>query len=185
MKITKGSLNGVYHLEPRVYEDARGYFFESFHQIKFRNCGIDLNFVQDNQSFSTKGTLRGLHFQNPVAQGKLIRVLHGEIFDVAVDIRQGSPTFGRWESQVLSARNKRQMLVPIGFAHGFQVLSETAEILYKCSDFYSPSHDHGILWSDPELAIDWPLDNPVLSEKDRTQPKLSEIDPAWLFPFSG
>jgi len=175
MNIQPGKLEGVFHLQPRLFRDDRGYFFEAYNQTNFNAGGIDLVFVQDNQSFSSKGTLRGLHFQKPQPQDKLVRVLSGQIFDVAVDIRRDSPTFGQWESRIISSDEKNQMLIPVGFAHGFQVLSDTAEILYKCTDTYFPSGDRGILWSDPDLDIPWPLPNPLLSEKDRNLPRLKDL----------
>ena len=161
-------------VKPTVREDARGFFFESYHQEKFAGLGIKESFVQDNHSKSRRGTLRGLHYQVPHAQAKLCRVVQGEVLDVAVDIRLGSPTFGQWISAVLSADNKMQIFVPRGFAHGFVTLSDTAEFLYKCSDYYHPEHEHGILWSDPQLAIDWGVSHPLLSDKDQKYPTLAQ-----------
>jgi dTDP-4-dehydrorhamnose 3,5-epimerase len=166
VNIIKTTLPGVIEIEPDVYADKRGFFMETYHQLRYKDCGIDRTFVQDNLSFSLRGTLRGLHFQYPRAQAKFIQALKGEVFDVVVDIRQGSPHFGQWAGAILSDQNKRQLYVPEGFAHGFCVLSERALVHYKCSDFYAPESEGGILWSDPDLNIDWPLKTPVLSEKD-------------------
>ncbi|PIE90103.1 MAG: dTDP-4-dehydrorhamnose 3,5-epimerase [Acidobacteria bacterium] len=184
MKFVKGNIQGLVTVIPTVHRDPRGYFFEAYHHEHFSRSGLTMDFVQDNQSFSSKGTLRGLHYQINQAQDKLVRVLSGEIFDVAVDIRLGSPTFGQWESIVLSAENQKQFLIPKGFAHGFQVLSDTAEILYKCSDYYAPQHERGILWSDPEIDIDWPIDNPLLSSRDEKHPLLSEHPEENFFIFN-
>ncbi len=174
MKRIETTLPGVCILEPRVFEDARGHFFESYRADTLASLGIPCPFVQDNQSFSRRGVLRGLHYQIGRPQGKLVRVLQGEIFDVAVDIRRGSPTFGKWAGETLSAANRRQMFVPAGFAHGFLALSETAEILYKCSDLYAPSEERGIAWNDPGIAIAWPLRGatPQINEKDARLPTL-------------
>ena len=162
--------------EPKIHEDSRGYFFESFNLQTFRAEGIEINFVQDNQSSSNYGVIRGLHYQlNPSAQVKLIRVLSGRILDVAVDIRKGSPTFGKSFSIELTAENKKQLFIPAGFAHGFSVLSEQAEVFYKCDEFYNPKADGGIIYNDPELNIDWML-NPeefILSDKDKHHPQLA------------
>ncbi len=169
MKITPCSIPDVLLLEPRVFGDERGFFFESFSQRQFNAAsGLDLHFVQDNHSRSAKNVLRGLHYQIERPQGKLVRVVSGEVFDVAVDIRPDSPTFGRWTGEVLSATNKRQLWVPPGLAHGFLVLSEHADFLYKTTDYYAPEHERCIAWSDPRLAIEWPLagNAPVLSAKD-------------------
>ncbi len=161
-------------VKPDVHGDARGFFFESYHREKFAGLGIKENFVQDNHSKSSRGTLRGLHYQLKHAQAKLCRVVAGEVLDVAVDIRLGSPTFGKWVSAILSAENKMQIFVPRGFAHGFVTLSDTAEFLYKCSDLYRPEDEHGILWSDPDLAIDWGVSAPLLSDKDKKYPTLAK-----------
>lgn len=168
MNATRLTIPDVILIEPRIFGDARGYFFESFNQRSFDEAvGRPVRFVQDNQSRSSKGVLRGLHYQVRQAQGKLVRATFGEIFDVAVDIRRTSPTFGRWVGEVLSADNKRQLWVPEGFAHGFVVLSEYAEVQYKTTDYYAPEHERSIAWNDGELAIDWPLEGePVLSAKD-------------------
>jgi dTDP-4-dehydrorhamnose 3,5-epimerase len=168
-------LPGVLILEPRVFGDDRGFFMETWNCRRYENFGVPDRFVQDNLSFSARGVLRGLHFQNPMAQGKLVSVLRGEVFDVAVDIRLGSPTFGRWTGVTLSAENKRQFWVPEGFAHGFVVTSEDALFSYKCTDYYAPEHDGSILWNDPEIGIDWPVDNPTLSGKDAEAPPLAAM----------
>jgi dTDP-4-dehydrorhamnose 3,5-epimerase len=182
MKVLPTELKEVLFLEPRVFEDARGYFFETYHTTRYQTAGIDCTFVQDNLSYSMRGTLRGLHYQLPNAQAKLVQVLQGEVLDVAVDIRRSSPTFGQWISATLSDINKRQMFIPEGFAHGFCVLSETAIFTYKCSGFYSPEHERGILWSDPQLAIPWPIDAPTLSQKDQQYPLLSQVPTEQLPP---
>ena len=169
MQVTPCKIADVLLLEPKVFGDARGFFLESFNQRAFNAAtGLDLQFVQDNHSRSTRGVLRGLHFQTVQPQGKLVRVVVGSVFDVAVDIRRESPTFGQWVGEVLSAENKRQLWVPPGLAHGFLVLSESAEFLYKTTDYYAPAHERCIAWNDPALAIDWPLDGmtPALSAKD-------------------
>ncbi len=170
-------LPGVYIIEPTVFEDARGCFFETYHQRKFDALGIDVAFVQENQSLTRKGVLRGLHYQLPHQQAKLCRVVAGEVYDVAVDIRLGSQTFGRWIGVTLSARNRRQIFIPRGFAHGFLVRSEIAEFLYKCDDFYHPEAEAGVLWSDPSLAITWGISNPELAPRDAKYPVLANIDP--------
>lgn len=169
MKVTPLALPDVLLIEPKVFGDDRGFFFESFNRATFKAAtGLDLDFVQENHSKSARGVLRGLHYQlPPKAQGKLVRVLAGEIFDVAVDVRKSSKTFGKWVSATLSAENKQQMWIPAGFAHGFLTISETAEVLYKTTDFYAPEHERCIAWDDPALAITWPLqDEPTLSAKD-------------------
>lgn len=171
----KGKLPGVLLIQPRAFPDARGYFTETYHIDKYREAGLTHDFVQDNFSFSKQHVLRGLHFQRKYPQGKLVYVLQGEIFDVAVDIRRGSPTFGQWEGYILSDENRHQLYVPEGFAHGFVVLSETAAVLYKCTDVYHPDDDSGLLWSDPALGIIWPIQVPVLSEKDAALPGLNEL----------
>ncbi|MGQ9489149.1 MAG: dTDP-4-dehydrorhamnose 3,5-epimerase [Anaerolineae bacterium] len=175
MQIESTALPGVLVIIPTVYHDARGFFFESYNQEVWRAHGIDTIFVQDNHSKSVKGTLRGLHFQlPPAAQVKLVRVVRGAIWDVAVDIRVGSPTFGRWVGVELSADNFRQLYIPIGFAHGFCVLSDEAEVLYKTSAVYSRQHERGIAWDDPQLNIAWPVTGPMLSERDRHAPSLAD-----------
>ena len=179
------SLPGVLTITPRVFPDDRGFFMEIYHRQKYAERSIGCTFVQDNHSHSCRGTLRGLHYQLEHPQGKLVWVVRGEILDVAVDIRRGSPTFGQWVSQVLSTGNHAQLFVPEGFAHGFCVLSEEADVLYKCTDFYVPEDDHGLAWNDPELGIDWPIPRPLLSPKDRSLPHLRDIPPAKLPRFSG
>lgn len=179
MKATRTSIADVIVFEPRVFGDERGFFFESFNRRAFEEAtGITGDFVQDNHSRSLKGVLRGLHYQlAPKAQGKLVRVVQGEVFDVAVDIRKGSPSFGRWVGEILSAENRRQLWIPPGFAHGFLTLSESAEFLYKTTDTYSPAHERSILWNDPELGIEWPLDGPpIVSAKDATGTRLAEAE---------
>ena len=182
MNVLTCDLPGLLILEPKVFGDSRGFFMETWNLRRYREAGIPLDFVQDNISFSRRGTLRGLHFQNPSAQGKLLHVLQGEVFDVAVDIRHSSPTFGKWHGLILSAENKRQFYIPPGFAHGFAVLSETALFQYKCTDFYSPSCEVTLQWDDPEVGIQWPVDSPLLSEKDRKGLGLRELPVDKLFP---
>lgn len=174
MNIIETPLPGVLVFEPRVFSDQRGFFLETYHQHRYREAGIEETFVQDNHSSSLQGTLRGLHYQRQHPQGKLVRVVLGEVFDVAVDIRRGSPWYGQWFGEYLSAENKKQLYVPPGFAHGFCVMSQSADFLYKCTDFYDPTDDYGVAWDDPDLAIDWPLDSPMLSTKDAALPKLQE-----------
>ncbi len=169
------SLPGVILIEPQVFKDNRGFFLETFHREKYAEGKVGPAFVQDNHSHSQRSSLRGLHYQLGHAQGKLIYAVTGEIYDVAVDIRRGSPTFGQWVGAHLSAENKHQIYVPEGFAHGFCVLSDRADVLYKCTDFYSPEDECGIFWADPTIGIDWPIDAPLLSEKDSMNPKLSEV----------
>jgi dTDP-4-dehydrorhamnose 3,5-epimerase len=168
MKVTPLEIPDVLLIEPAVFGDDRGFFFESFNQNKFEDAiGRKINFVQDNHSKSVKGVLRGLHYQlPPKAQGKLVRVIQGEVYDVAVDLRQSSPTFGKWVSEILSADNKKQMWIPEGFAHGFITLSDTAEFLYKTTDLYSKDHEQSIMWNDETINIKWPTDEPSLSVKD-------------------
>ena len=162
------SLPGVFILEPRVFGDERGFFFESYNQQNMSKVGIADTFVQDNHSSSSRNVLRGLHYQLEYPQGKLVRVVEGEILDVAVDMRKSSPNFGRWEAVRLSGENKRMLWIPVGFAHGFRVLSDRAHVLYKATDFYAPEHEHTILWSDPDLKINWELDaEPIISAKDQ------------------
>lgn len=168
MQVTRLSIPDVLRIEPRVFGDDRGFFYESFHQARFEEAvGRKVEFVQDNHSKSARNVLRGLHYQIQQAQGKLVRVVAGSVFDVAVDLRRSSPTFGQWVGEVLSAENKAQLWVPEGFAHGFLVLSESAEFVYKTTDYYAPEHERCIAWNDPTLAIDWPLQGtPVVSGKD-------------------
>jgi dTDP-4-dehydrorhamnose 3,5-epimerase len=169
MEFIRTDIPDVIIIEPRVFGDERGFFMETWQRSMFAEHGIDFDFVQDNHSLSGKGILRGLHYQIRQPQGKLVRVISGEVFDVAVDIRKGSPWFGKWVGATLSAENKRMFWVPPGFAHGFYVLSDQAEFVYKCTDFYAPEHERSILWNDPDIGITWPLDRsePVLSDKDR------------------
>ncbi|HBA85498.1 MAG TPA: dTDP-4-dehydrorhamnose 3,5-epimerase [Verrucomicrobia bacterium] len=176
----KTSIPDVLLITPKVYGDRRGFFMETFHEKKYRELGIDKPFVQDNYSHSHRGTLRGLHYQRPHSQSKLVSVLNGKVYDVAVDIRVGSPTFGRWVGLVLSDENRCQLFIPEGFAHGFCVLSEEVDFMYKCTDFYSPADEHGILWSDPALGIEWPKVEPILSDKDTRYPVLSAMTPEQL-----
>ena len=178
------SLPGVWVFKPRVFGDSRGFFLETFHAEKYRDFGLDKPFLQDNHSHSARGVLRGLHYQLKQPQGKLVSVLRGEIFDVAVDIRKGSPTFGQWAGARLSGENHHQIYIPEGFAHGFCVLSESADVYYKCTALYRPGDEFGILWSDAEIGIDWPLPGqPLLSEKDLANPRLAEAPPGNLPPF--
>ncbi len=183
MRVSETRLAGVLILEPRVFEDARGYFLESWNQERYSAVGIDEPFVQDNISVSHRFVLRGLHYQHPHPQGKLISVLQGSVFDVAVDIRRDSPTFGQWLGAELSSENSRQMFIPAGFAHGFLVTSETALFHYKCTDFYRPECEGSIRWDDPSLGIEWPVKSPILSAKDAQAPTLAEIPderlPCW------
>ena len=169
------SLPGVLELRPKVFRDKRGFFMETYHREKFAQLGIAESFVQDNHSQSLRGTLRGLHYQLHHPQAKLCRVIEGEAFDVAVDIRLGSPRFGKWTGVLLSAKEKNQVYIPGGFAHGFLALSDTVQFLYKCSDSYDPSDEHGIVWNDPDLGISWSLPNPIVSEKDAAYPSLARI----------
>ncbi len=175
----KTNIDGVYIIEPKVFGDNRGYFMESYNQEHFVEAGLNMTFVQDNESKSSKGVLRGLHFQRKHSQGKLVRVTKGEVFDVAVDLRTGSETYGKWEAVILSEENKKQFYIPKGFAHGFLVLSDEAVFNYKCTDFYAPEYDGGVMWNDPDINIEWPLDgieNILLSEKDKNHPRLKELD---------
>ncbi len=175
IQFTEKPLSGVFLIEPHVFKDDRGFFMETYHHKKYSKNGIKKAFVQDNHSHSGYGILRGLHYQLKNPQGKLIYVVSGKILDVAVDIRLGSPTFGRWTGNLLSDENKRQLYIPEGFAHGFCVLSKTADVIYKCTDLYVPDDEYGILWCDPAIDIAWPVENPVLSKKDSQNPKLSDI----------
>ena len=184
MKISETGIPDLFVIEPIVYKDSRGYFLESYNEMRYREAGIDYDFVQDNQSKSTYGVIRGLHYQMvPKAQTKLVRVLHGSIYDVAVDVRKGSPTFGKWFGLELASENHKQMVIPKGFAHGFSVLTETAIILYKCDEFYAPEYDAGIRFDDPELGIDWgiPQEKSILSEKDLRLPLFKEAKNNFIF----
>lgn len=175
MKVLRTAIEGVLIIEPQSFEDRRGYFMELYHEKRYKEAGIAGPFVQDNLSRSVGRTIRGLHYQLENAQAKLVQVIRGAVFDVAVDIRRGSPTFGRWTAVTLTDENRRQVLVPQGFAHGFCVLSDVADVIYKCTDLYAPHDERGILWSDPELAIDWPTSDPILSHKDSQLPPLSLV----------
>ncbi len=188
IKRTETSLPGVCILEPQLFGDSRGFFMETYSRREFAAAGIPHEFVQDNHSLSTRHVLRGLHYQLGRPQAKLVRVIRGEVFDVAVDVRRGSPTFGRWAAEVLSEANRKMMFVPEGFAHGFYVLSETAEFLYKCSDFYTPAEERGIAWNDPQIAIRWPIPpaaEPLLSDKDKKGGTLATRPEADLPVFQG
>jgi dTDP-4-dehydrorhamnose 3,5-epimerase len=185
MNVIETDIEGVLILEPKVFGDKRGFFMETWSRDRYRDAGLDVTFVQDNVSSSTKGVLRGLHYQYPQPQGKLVQVLQGEVLDVAVDIRVNSPTFGKAVTCVLSEDNNRQFYVPGGFAHGFCVLSDFALFSYKCTDFYNPKTEGGVLWNDPDLAIDWPIETPLLSEKDRICPRLNDIPKDQLPVYKG
>ena len=177
IKVTKCDIEGLFVIEPTVFGDNRGYFMETYNRNDFHEEGLDMVFVQDNQSMSTKGVLRGLHFQKEFPQGKLVRVVRGTVFDVAVDLRQNSKTYGKWFGVELSAENKKQFYISEGFAHGFVVLSDEAEFVYKCTDFYHPNDEGGVLWNDPDIGIKWPIPEgvePVLSEKDKKWKGLKE-----------
>lgn len=178
MKITNTELDGVKIIEPKVFGDNRGFFMESYTEVGFREFGINDKFIQDNHSLSVEpGVLRGLHYQlNPKSQTKLVRVVTGAIFDVAVDIRKNSPTFGKWVGVILSEHNKRQLLIPRGFAHGFCTLTPNTNVIYKVDEYYSPEHDRGISWNDPLIGISWPVSTPILSEKDAKHPNLNEAE---------
>jgi len=180
MKIIETTFPGILIFEPRVFSDARGVFFESWRRNMYAEAGASLDFVQDNLSTSYKGVVRGLHFQNPRQQSKLVYVADGEVFDVAVDVRTGSPTFGKWFGAVLSSENRRQMYIPKGFAHGFQTLSEKAVFTYKCDDYYSAEAELCVRWDDPAIGIDWPIKTPILSPKDGAAPTLHEIEQSKL-----
>lgn len=176
MRIITTPIEGLLEIEPTVFQDARGYFFESWNEQKFRAVGLDFRFVQDNESCSEKGVLRGLHFQvAPHAQGKLVRVVRGAVLDVAVDIRPTSATFGKHYALVLSAENKKQFWIPPGFAHGFLTLEDNTIFAYKCTDYYHKDSERSLLWNDPALGIDWGIANPILSDKDRVAPTLVEL----------
>lgn len=176
MKVTELEIPGVFLIEPDVFRDARGLFCETYHRRRYAEAGLPERFVQDNFSRSVRGTLRGLHYQEPHAQGKLVMVVEGAVFDVVVDIRKGSPMFGRWHGVELSADNYRQLYVPAGCAHGFCVTSAEAAFVYKCTEFYSPRDERGIIWNDPALAIGWPVTSPLLSPKDQAYRTLAAMD---------
>jgi dTDP-4-dehydrorhamnose 3,5-epimerase len=174
--VTETFIKGVYVIEPTVFGDDRGYFMETYNYEDFKAAGLDMVFVQDNQSKSKKGVLRGLHFQKEYPQGKLVRVIKGEVFDVAVDIRKDSETYGKWYGVILNDENKKQFYVPEGFAHGFLVLSEEAEFVYKCTEVYHPEDEGGIRWNDPEINVDWKIEDPMISEKDSKAPLFMDIN---------
>lgn len=179
IKVTPCGIKGLYVVEPKVFGDERGYFVETYNKQEFSEFGLDMDFVQDNQSMSKRGVLRGLHFQKRFPQGKLVRVLSGEVFDVAVDIRKGSETYGKWFGVILSDENKKQFYVSEGFAHGYLVLSETAVFAYKCTEFYHPEDEGGIKWDDPDIGIEWPLEEEmqvILSEKDKLHGGIKELE---------
>ena len=175
MKVTETRLPGVLLIEPRIFGDARGAFWETWNAARYTDAGVPATFVQDNVSRSSRGVLRGLHLQHPQAQGKLVQVLQGEVFDVAVDLRRGSSHFGQWVGVTLTGENAEQLWIPPGFHHGFCVLSETVIFSYKCTDFYAPQTELGVLWNDPEIGIDWPLKDPILSDKDVALPRLRDL----------
>ncbi len=183
MNVKETKLSGVLVLEPDVFSDERGFFLETWNSTRYENAGIQGPFVQDNASFSKKGVLRGLHFQYPQSQGKLVQVLSGQAVDVVVDIRVGSPTFGHWVSEVISDANHKQIYIPPGFAHGYCVTSQTAVFSYKCTDFYNPETESGIIWNDPDLNIDWPIKEPILSPKDASYSRLKDLPPDKLPHF--
>ncbi|MEM9136078.1 MAG: dTDP-4-dehydrorhamnose 3,5-epimerase [Cyanobacteria bacterium P01_F01_bin.42] len=185
MNIIETPLPGVLIIEPKTFGDDRGYFMETYSLTRYASNGMKLPFVQDNESFSRQGILRGLHYQLQQPQGKLVRVSQGEVYDVALDIRVGSPTFGQWYGVLLSSENKRQFYVPPGYAHGFCVTSPTAAFQYKCTDYYSPQDEYGIVWNDPDLAIQWPEQQPLLSKKDAVLPCLKDVPPEKLPQFRG
>lgn len=176
MRFEPTAIPEVIRIEPRVARDARGFFLESYHEAKYAEAGLTARFVQDNHSRSSRGTLRGLHMQLAFSQGKLVRCTAGEIFDVAVDVRRGSKTFGKWVGETLSAENFRQLYVPPGFLHGFCVLSDSADLQYKCTELYHPEDELGVLWNDPDLGIRWPVTEPLLSAKDAALPRLRDVE---------
>ena len=177
IKVTKTQIEGLYIIEPTVHGDERGYFVETYNQKDMKDAGLDMTFVQDNQSMSKKGVLRGLHYQKQFPQGKLVRVISGKVFDVAVDLREKSPTYGKWYGIELSAENMKQFYISPGFAHGFLVLSDTAEFCYKCTDFYHPGDEGGLAWNDSDIAVDWPIEDDtqlIISEKDKNSLSFKE-----------
>lgn len=178
-------LHGLIEFMPTHFGDTRGFFLQTWHSREYAEAGVPGIFVQDNLSLSQRGTLRGLHYQKPRTQGKLVFVLSGEVWDVAVDLRKGSPTFGKWEAFTLSEEIHNQLYIPPGFAHGFCVLSEEALFTYKCTDFYAPECEHGIIWNDPDLGIPWPVKDPILSPKDGKYPRLRDIPEESLFKWEG
>lgn len=183
-KFIETEIKDLYIIEPQVFGDQRGYFMETYNRQDFDDAGLTMAFVQDNESKSVKGVLRGLHFQTQHTQGKLVRVTEGSVFDVAVDLRKGSATFGKWLGIILTAENKKQFYVPEGFAHGFLVLSDTAVFNYKCTDYYAPAYDSGVIWNDPDIAIDWPLDGIdqiILSDKDKNQKLFKDLEICFVY----
>jgi dTDP-4-dehydrorhamnose 3,5-epimerase len=185
IKVTPTKFSGLVIIEPSSFMDNRGFFMETYHKKTYETAGLRKFFVQDNISYSMQNVLRGLHYQLSHPQGKLIYVISGEIFDVAVDIRKGSPTFGQWEGVNLSSENKKQIYIPEGFAHGFVVLSQTAYVAYKCTALYTPGDEYGIFWDDPDIRIDWPIDTPILSDKDNRNLKLSNVPESDLPVYNG
>jgi dTDP-4-dehydrorhamnose 3,5-epimerase len=184
MDVKDLELPGLKIVQPKVFGDARGFFLETYSAQRYREAGIEQSFVQDNISFSSRGILRGLHFQKPGTQGKLVSVLMGEVFDVAVDIRVGSPTFGKWFGLLLNSESKQQLWVPAGFAHGFVVTSETALFSYKCDAYYSPQNEYSLLWNDPDIGVSWPVSDPVLSNKDKDARRLRDFPSESLPKYS-
>jgi len=184
MDVEKTEIPGILLIKPKVFGDSRGFFMETWHASRYAEYGIPSEFVQDNVSLSRNGVLRGLHFQNPNGQGKLVSVLAGEVFDVGVDIRRGSPTFGKWVGAYLSAENKHQFFIPAGFAHGFCVLSDEALFCYKCTAVFDGKAEHSILWNDPDLDIKWPLTDPTLSDRDKTARRLKDLPESILPSFT-
>jgi dTDP-4-dehydrorhamnose 3,5-epimerase len=185
MNVVPTRLPGVVIIVPQVFRDARGFLTETWSERRYGAAGLPGRFVQDNLSYSVKGILRGLHLQSPCPQGKLVSVVEGEVFDVAVDLRRGSPTFAQWVGVTLSGENNHQLYVPEGFAHGFVVMGDRAILLYKCTDFYNPEHELSLLWNDPDLGIDWPVESPTLSTKDQSAPRLREIPIERLPQYAG
>ena len=181
MRVIETKIPDILIIEPQVYEDERGFFYESYSRRRYVSHGIEDTFVQDNHSKSKRGVLRGLHYQAPPGQAKLVHVALGQVFDVAVDIRHGSPTFGEWVGVTLSAENRRQLYIPVGFAHGFCVTSDKADFLYKVSSYYAPEEERGIAWDDPDLAIQWPVQEPILSERDRHHPRLKDAPRDYVY----
>lgn len=182
MQIIKTEIPDLYIVEPRIFQDARGYFFESYNESKLKDQGLDIQFVQDNESKSQKHVLRGLHFQKPpFAQGKLVRVIKGKVLDVAVDVRKGSPTFGHYHAVEISEENKRMFWIPPGFAHGFVTLVDETIFFYKCTNFYNKESEGSILWNDPDLNIQWGVEAPVLSEKDQSAPRFAQFDSPFTY----
>lgn len=183
MQVKQMALPGLFLIEPEIFDDERGYFLQAWHSREYRDAGLPDSFVQDNLSFSSRGTIRGLHYQKPFTQGKLVFVLSGEVWDIAVDLRAGSPTFGKWEGVMLRGKGHNQLYVSPGFAHGFCVTSEEALLYYKCTDFYSPGNEHGIAWNDPGLGIPWPVEEPIVSPKDGEYSNLDDVPEDLLFSW--